>query len=158
MIQVPCPDVGREYGKYYGGVDMFDQYIERYRIGRRTYRYWQYIFYWLLNAALVNAYLIFTKASTTQRKKNYGQLDFRLAVAESLIGDFSCRRKNPGLPVAGLLPARPNHESVRMEGARGKTCRGHRRFFGKNSQTIYGCKICGIYLCKQCFVLYHAPN
>lgn len=159
IVVVPTPQHALEYAKYYKGIDYFDQLMERYNVGRRTYRNWQYIFYWLFQTALVNSFILFKATSQSQRKKNYGQIDFRLQVAMGLIGNYSNRCLKPNLSTNPASVNRRmdfiNHENTHMNVKRVRACRGHQRFENKSKRTIYGCLACGIFLCKSCHVKWH---
>lgn len=50
-----CPLAIPEYNKIMGGVDRFDQLRER----RRSVKWWHRIMYWLIELAIVNAYIMF---------------------------------------------------------------------------------------------------
>ena len=76
-VQVTIPQVAQEYGKYYKAIDFFDQLVKHYPMGRKSYRSWMCIFYWLMNTAVVNSYILLKDASTAACKKKYGQIDFR---------------------------------------------------------------------------------
>ena len=45
-----------DYNQYMGGVDVANQLRSSYELHRPTRRTWWPIFYWLLDASLVNAY------------------------------------------------------------------------------------------------------
>ncbi|XP_044766308.1 piggyBac transposable element-derived protein 3-like [Coccinella septempunctata] len=57
MIQVSQPKLITEYNKCMGGTDFMDQQISRYRISLRRKTWWWSIFTWLLDAAVVNAWI-----------------------------------------------------------------------------------------------------
>lgn len=42
------------YNNIMGGVDSFDQFRERYAIGRRSVKWWHRNFYFLIDLAIVN--------------------------------------------------------------------------------------------------------
>ena len=48
-----------------------------------------------------------------------------------------------------------NHESNRMPSSHGKVCKMHKRYFGKDQHTVYGCLLCNVHLCKVCHVKWH---
>ena len=64
-------------------------------MGHKSYRSWMYIFYWLMNAAIVNSYILFKDASTAPRQKKYGQIDFWHELAIGLINNYMGRQLNP---------------------------------------------------------------
>jgi hypothetical protein len=59
-LLVPIPTVIDEYNQHMGGVDQANQYREAYTTHRPTQRNWFSLFYYGLDTALNNAYIIFT--------------------------------------------------------------------------------------------------
>ena len=53
------PKVVRQYVNYMGGVDKFDQLINYYAVARRTYRWTQKTVFYMLQMALLNAYVLY---------------------------------------------------------------------------------------------------
>ncbi|KAH3734851.1 hypothetical protein DPMN_041301 [Dreissena polymorpha] len=35
------------------------------------------------------------------------------------------------------------------------TCKFHKTSVGHRSDTVYGCEVCNLHLCKECHVAYH---
>lgn len=58
--EVQCPLSIAEYNKYMGGVDHFDQLLERYNIAWKSRRWWLKLFYHFCDATIVNAYIMHT--------------------------------------------------------------------------------------------------
>ena len=63
------------------GVDVADQLMKSYAIDRRGYRWWLRIFTYYLNAALANAYSLYT----TQTKNQMSHLKFQSEIATNLM-------------------------------------------------------------------------
>lgn len=82
-IDVQCPKVVETYNKYMGGVDKFDQLKERYSIGRRSVKWWHRIFYFLLDLAIVNSYVLWKLQQPDKNKCD--QLTFRIKLSRQLI-------------------------------------------------------------------------
>ena len=158
-IRVSTPHAASMYHLYYKGTDFFDQLSERYDFSRRHYRSWMYLFNFILNSAIVNSYILFKETCVVQRKKKYGQFDFRHELAIALINNFSNRC--PVLQTQPLYigPDAPlvvvNHENTHMQYPRVRTCKGHKKFEGKSKKTAYGCKACNINLCQSCHPKWH---
>lgn len=92
-VNVSCPKAIKDYTAYMRGVDRFDQLKESYSVSRRSRKYWFRLFYFLLDAALVNAYVLFSVYNAGSRT-SMKHIDFNKHVAEHLIGNFSSRKKN----------------------------------------------------------------
>ncbi|GBP20810.1 PiggyBac transposable element-derived protein 4 [Eumeta japonica] len=87
---VGCPAVVKQYTKRMGGVDHFDHIKGTYSVGRRSRRWWLRIFYFLLDACITNAFILYSKNSNSTKLSN---LEFRIALARGLIGGFSSRKR-----------------------------------------------------------------
>jgi hypothetical protein len=56
--EIFCPKVVAEYNKIMGGVHRFDQLRERYVLGRRSVKWRHRIFYFLVDVAIVNSFVL----------------------------------------------------------------------------------------------------
>ncbi|KAL1466083.1 hypothetical protein MTO96_042962 [Rhipicephalus appendiculatus] len=56
-IDVTCPKAISDYNTWMNAVDKFDQKRNCYRTDRRSKKSWYRIFYFLLDAAIVNSFL-----------------------------------------------------------------------------------------------------
>ena len=80
-LDVPQPQLIRDYNKYMSGVDRSDQMIIKYNSLQKTDKYWKTIFYHLLDIARVNSFILF-RSHTGNRRVN--QLDFSLELIRQL--------------------------------------------------------------------------
>ena len=70
-----------DYNHHMGGVSVADQYLCYYGIAKKTRKWWKHIAFHLLDAAIVNAYIIFRHNT----RSSMGQLQFWLLhLAEKL--------------------------------------------------------------------------
>ena len=160
-VIVKQPVSAHIYSQHYGAVDLFDAAISAFQVGKPTKKVWKLILNWCLNAALVNAYVLYKTSSQRTRSgpKKYGPFEFRLECAKNLIGNFSSRKKrSAGAPVRNYAPTHL-HTMIKI-GRKGSTrkCRGHSKFqpnFRERKRTRYGCSVCNIPLCPDCFYLWH---
>jgi len=160
-VQVNQPHCAAQYSRFMGGVDRFDQQRSSYTVGRPAKKYWKYLLWFLVNSSIVNAWVLYMKTSTRNNRKKYEQIDFRLELAEALIAGYSCRQKSVQLPRFIGPMATENvayHENVHMGAKRVKRCYGHSTYYPdeKRKCTAYGCKQCGIHLCKLCHAKVHS--
>lgn len=152
------------YNKYYAGVDRFDQRRAKYRVGRFSRKSWKYLFHFYVNAAIVNAWVLYAETSTRQKPKGrYEQLQFRHELMKELIGGYAYQQSRAAIvkpPVFGpdAAPIVQSHANVHMQAHRVRRCVAHSRFTpnGRSiKQTAFGCRACGVHLCKECHPLFH---
>lgn len=79
-VGVACPKVVSEYNKYMGGVDRFDQKRNSYLSDRRSKKWWYRLFYYLMAASVVNAFIQYSHHTPTDYRW------FRLVLGRELVG------------------------------------------------------------------------
>ena len=82
-VPIPCPRIIQLYNEHVGGVDLSDMLVELYRIPSRARRWYFAIFCYLIDLAIVNAWLQYRRDNSSQTKV----LDlkhFRLDVSQGL--------------------------------------------------------------------------
>ena len=156
-----------DYNNHMGGVDLSDQMCAYYRIGRPAHKWWRYVFWFCLNLAITNSWLLFKSTVTREElKKAPTHLKYRLLLAEQLRNYYSASKIVRGRPTK-CLPSTAHvfdrigaHKLVKFDG-RSKKCRqcsvqGRRTARGYKKETQYKCKLCDIPLCKvHCFASFH---
>jgi hypothetical protein len=172
--EVQMPAVIHQYNTYMSGVDLADQLRQYYSAGRQSKKYWKYIFWFLMDVSICNAFV----ASKGQLADTNKQFFFRLALAKELISGFSSRiakrpattsedsfakKKSVKVPL-GIVLVKPGsllqHEGVTF-GSRKRSCawcqkKGYRTPKGRIRETVYGCSTCNIHLHRDaCFQRYH---
>lgn len=55
-IQVECPSVIHKYNKYIGGVDRFDENVDRFRVGLTGRKWWSPLFAFGIDATCQNVW------------------------------------------------------------------------------------------------------
>ncbi|XP_051171549.1 piggyBac transposable element-derived protein 4-like [Leptopilina boulardi] len=159
-IDVSCPLAVSSYNKIMGAVDKFDQLKERYSIGRRSRKWWHRIFYFLIDLAIVNSYIMY-KVKNGDSKKTH--LDFRVNLAKQLISNTTYRKRT-GRPSSFVGKKINLLQEVRKDQF-GKhvlqsiESRRRCRFCStkeKEIRTKYVCKTCDVPLCVEpCFQKFH---
>ena len=174
---VKMPVVIHQYNMYMSGVDLSDQLRQYYATGRQSKKYWKYIFWFLIDASICNAFV----ASKGQLSDTGKQFLFRLALAEQLISGFSSRYRQPTKRSAntcndslakkktvkaslGVVLVKPGsllqHEGVTFASSK-RACawcqkKNLRTPKGRIHETVYGCSTCDIHLHHgSCFQKYH---
>lgn len=159
VLNLTQPHAANEYNKYMNGVDRHDQLRMKYSVGRDSKKAWKYIFHFILNCAMVNAFIIFNNESQRRNsKKRFTHVDFRLELAQHLIAGFS-GRKRKSMENREVVHEPQNfagHESTHMGTKR--RCRVHMNR-KERKETVYGCKVCNAHLCKDgCHFAYHSAH
>lgn len=161
VVPVRQPHIVCAYNKYMGGVDLHDQLRAKYTVGRNGKKWWRYLFWFMLNCAIVNSYFIYQQVSSrVTKKKRYRHLDYQLELVRAFIGGYSKRKRSVGDQfVNHVLIEQENvtlHVNVHLPGRR-TTCKHHMRIHNKRKETVYGCAVCNIHLCKDgCHAMYHS--
>ncbi|KAL3242510.1 hypothetical protein MRX96_021077 [Rhipicephalus microplus] len=87
-MAVECPSVVKDYNTWMGGVDKFDQKRNAYPADRRSKRWWSRIFYFMLDAAVVNAFIQMSFIEPVV------YLQFRLILGRQLVAQNTFRRSS----------------------------------------------------------------
>lgn len=175
---VDIPSAIDDYNHYKGGVDIADQYREAYFTQQTSRRNWLPLFYWLLDTAIINAYLLACSTTASGRQKPpVTHTDFRLEIAFQLIDsstfdkprkraasnqrkkDHLCYSKSFG--VTEVPVCMPSHQIEKaLKRRECVNCRflyqQHDAKFssGRKRQrapiSSYACTLCGLYFCKDC--------
>ncbi|KAI4454281.1 piggybac transposable element-derived protein 4 [Holotrichia oblita] len=172
--QVHCPKAIEDYNKYMGGVDKFDQNMESYSISQKSRRWWLKIFYFLLDASIVNSYILYktTLKLSSKKQKPMTHLMFRKTLANELISDFCSRPKKGRRPEVLVTK---NKMYKKQNGTRiaitqlvnvgihlpvKGTCRRcaycSTKEVPKKSQIM--CKACKVNFCLECYAVFHEQN
>lgn len=148
-ITVPQPNVISHYNKCMGGVDLLDNNIANYRINIRGKKWYMPIIMWLLDVAMVNAWMIARKHGVT-----LDALSFRRACAQTLLKKYGCLPARPGPMRYSEKVAKTVREShndhLIISGQPKRRCA-----FCKTVKTPLACKKCEVPLHMHCFEGYH---
>ncbi|XP_066958302.1 uncharacterized protein [Macrobrachium rosenbergii] len=79
------PEVVICYNKTKGSVDAFDQMCARYSCSRKTKRWPLCVFYGMLNAAIINAWIIYNRMQKDRGQPEMERRIFMMKLAEDLI-------------------------------------------------------------------------
>ena len=165
---VQKPAVVDLYNRSMGGVDRVDQLREYYSVGRSCYKWYRYIFWYLIDVSICNAFVLCNYNRLSQGLGKVRQLKFRTSLAKQLIGGFS----TSGVSVAQSSKRRKiktfsleegnagQHFIDRIKG-RKRQCIQCKRVGTKTPkgypvESSFECVQLGVALCKEvCFVDYH---
>lgn len=152
MVTIEHPNLVNQYNQRMGGVDLFDNAMNNYRIRIRGKKWYWPLITNALDAAMVNAWKLHCFCCKYEKKRMMSQFEFRVEVCETLMVKSS-NYYHPGRLSAsgGQLAMR----SDRIDHFIGKLDNRHRcRQCG--GKTEYGCLKCQANLHPApCFLDYH---
>ena len=143
-LTVTCPMCVAQYNRYMGGVDHADQLRGSYHVRLKCMKNYKYIFCFLFDASITNAFILNSFDVTTGTPID--QKQFRLILAEKLIGQYKTR-KRAGRPRKRSCPP-PTSSS---------TCTTHLPSHSFSKRCVYCCQIRSpprrkesVWICKGC--------
>ena len=162
---VSCPTLLPDYQAYMRGVDRGDQLQTYYNVGRRSRKWWKRIFFYLLECAILNAYIL-DRFVHPQEHAQVGRskrdiLEFREDLVDQLIGNF-CSRQRVGRPLNAeldrLQPSLCHFPEFTKQRGRCVVCLAK----DMRHETRAKCGHCSVRLCcscvRNCFKLYHTKT
>ena len=161
QINIPKPII--LYNHSMGGVDLADQDASYYPVGRPSVRWWRCLCWWLMQTAMVNAFIIWKNSNLpAPTRRGHRHLDFRLEVLCSLCKGNSVRQRSAPEAVsqAGVTASNPlSHGIIRLPGLK-KNClvceKLKKTEKGYSMTTVWGCVVCCVHLCNGvCFAAFH---
>lgn len=162
--KVACPKAIADYTRSMGGVDKFNHLKSSYSSSRRSKKWWHRLFYFLLDASLVNSYILYVDNHNVARNSH---LEIRLRIARGLIGGFCSKKRK--LQSSWVARKKENRipQEIRTTNVgthmpeKGETYRRCKHCSTKTNQkrTKVLCSTCNVPLCAApCFMLFHQNN
>ena len=154
VLHVTCPQVIVDYNAHMGGVDLGDQY-RKYQVRMKSHKFYKYIFWFLFEICILNSYMLYQYYYPCIRK-NLSYLDYRVQLAQQLIGNY-CSRKRPGRPPSSHIPP---PKRITLPHFPAKTTKG-RCAYCKDGCTVWHCGQCDKHLCHtghhdtDCYLKHH---
>lgn len=164
IADVSIPTSVADYNTNMGGVDLADQLRASYQVGRASKRWWRYLFWFLVQTAMINSFLLLKSAFPNAKRGSVAQkhLTFRLSVMRSLLqrSSVSTIRRQPDTPAVTLPSADVTHTCSRLDGRKKRCfqCAADKKKTpkGRTPETVYGCSKCAVHLCEgRCFSKFH---
>jgi hypothetical protein len=150
---VPCPSSFANYNKHMGGVDLADQRRKYFTLARKSSKWWKYLFSFILDTAVNNAYIMYLTSNYPQQKQKVQLYDFKLKIIEELATEIMSQKRKRA-PVE-VIPADHTHKRQKINGRKRTcyTCRknGMKTNAGYQVESSWECSLCKVCLCKKCF-------
>lgn len=159
-ILKPCTIV--QYNKNMGGVDLADQYTATYCFLRKSLKWWRKLFFWGLEASIVNAFILYKASTVNSNNKKISHKQFREELLLGLVGDLRVTTKT-GRPSSSDKEQRLDgtlHIITLHPQRKHKDCTvcSNRNIPGGRRETTYICETCdrkpGLHV-GECFKRYH---
>lgn len=160
----PCPISIIEYNNNMNSVDKFGQLLALYKLDRRSKKWWHRIFFYFLDAAVVNSYLLYKALQKSIKLK-----EFKIQCVQGLLAARLVERKRASTSQSPLQikKSKPTVSvEIRRKESSHQPQRGTRRRCAlcttkaKEALTDWVCSVCQVPLClgksKECFQKYHA--
>lgn len=162
---VQCPTTFSNYNKFMGKVDLADQNRKYYSISKKSVKWWFYVFWFLMDIAMHNAYNLFIMTNNPSTKKKMNFLEFKLQVIEGLSKNVSSRKRKGKFNDRTVPINAENvelHKKMKIAGRKRicQQCRRHNRKTASNRyvESSWECTFCNVCLCANCFGPYHEEN
>ena len=117
-MNIEKPRASDVYTAHMGGVDRADQLRSFYCSGWQSKKWYRYIFWFLFNVSVCNAFVLESEHIGSKRESVY----FKLDLTQQLIDGFSQqkrKRRSNEVPPNHAVP-QDQHVSVRIEGRKRK--------------------------------------
>lgn len=99
-IQVPRPDIIKEYNTNMGGVDLHDMLVSLYRINIGVRRFYLRIFWNIVDMCIVNSWLLYRRHMSQMGKKYKTLVVFRSEIAQGLMNAGKTEPRKRGRPLS----------------------------------------------------------
>ena len=157
-----------DYNQGMGGVDLSDQMASHYHTPRKCIKWYQNLFFHLVDTALVNAYLVYRCLGGPER-----QLGFRQELINQLLlvpnprptrtpppqrqrRDTPPQRRRAGAATLPLPLAPAGHHLLETPNGKYRRCRWCKLRNDRRKESRFQCMECDVGLCPgKCFYEYH---
>lgn len=165
VVAVPCPTALTDYNANMNNVDKFDQLLASYKIDRQSNKWWHRIFFYFLDASVVNAFCLYKLLNLPKLSSK----DFRRNISNGLVANKIIARKRSQDEYQTTEIKKHKRivpETIRLtssdhqpERSTRKRC-AHCSTKKEQVRTNWICTICQVPLClgkeKTCFQQYHS--
>ncbi|KAL8598379.1 hypothetical protein ACOMHN_032656 [Nucella lapillus] len=119
----PKPVAIQQYTDHFNAVDKNDQMRSYYGIANKARKFWKYIFWFIVDVSMINAFVLYKEARGGPRPKPMTHLEFHLEVARELVRNYTSRKRQASFPASSPLAPkepRPRHEISNIKTKHGK--------------------------------------
>ena len=161
VVQIQKPTVIVDYTAKMGAVDRADHLCTSYNFARKSVKWWRKSFFWLLEVACVNSFILYNINRQQQNLTAVPHITFRRHIIEQLVGNVRAPVRRRGRPSNTDKIVRLNgqlHIIAHMDKDKDCAVCSDRKTPGGRRRTNYHCKTCprhpGLHP-NTCFEKYH---
>lgn len=154
-----------DYNNYMLGVDKLDQFTSYYSFLHKSVKWWRKVFFWVLEVATVNAYIIYKELAMTNGERPMSHISFRRRLITTLSERIRTvvPRARPGPRSADSAERLRPVPHFPQRGTKRRDCVvcSRREEGGTRHLTQYMCGTCSEKpsLCpSDCFQVYHTQR
>ena len=157
-MKIQCPKSIVEYTRRMGGVDRFDRQRAMYSVSRKSKKWWLRIFYFILDAAVVNAFNLYAAVHPYPSPQ---LLQFRVQLFRGLVRGFCSRQRRSSLQGMSFMRYRFTGKSRRkLMGVPEDIRLQPSNHFPEKTDSYHRCRLCSSrknnkrsrIMCAQCKV------
>ena len=160
------PLVVQDYNLNMLGVDKLDQLMSYYSFLHKTVKWWRKVFFWILEVAVINAYIIYKDLAVQRGERPKSQLAFRRQLITSLsepIRSSAVSRRRSGTRLHDNVERLRPTQHFLQKGTKRRDCMvcSDREEGGTRHLTLFFCGSCSEQpaLCpSECFERYHTQR
>ena len=135
-----------DYTSKMEAVDRADHSCTSYNFSRKTLKWWRKMFFWLLEIAMVNSYILCNIVQSRKGSKKFTHQQYRKALIMQLVGDVRQMERKRGRPSSLDTTERFSNKQhfIGQNLEKPKDCAvcSNRKIKGERSKTSYFCKTC----------------
>ena len=159
----PCPTSIRDYNANMNAVDKFDQLMSSYKLDRRSRKWWHRIFFYFLDAAVINSYILNKQLNNNMPLKEFKGKCAEGFVVRTMVDGNTLTSSKPPIQISNSKPSvsvevrrtSSSHLPERSTRRRCALCSTKK----DEVRTSWACTVCKVPLCmgkKLCFNKYHS--
>ena len=150
-IEVEQPHSIQMCNKYMGGVDRFDQNVNKLRIGIRMKKWWWPLYSWMLNVSVQNAWQVYRDISQNQQLEKLDMLQFTRRIVQYYLATQTLKKKiRSDNSIQGFFG-----NKMRREESPNCVCQEANSLCSLPKKVQRICQKCNAELHVDCFVPFH---
>ena len=158
-VDIQCPEAVQLYNFFMAGVDKNDQLRWYYAVRTKSNKNYKYIFWFLFDVAIVNAFILYQRVPTVGKKLTLKE--FHVELAKQMIGTYNSRKYH-GRPTTREAQSSAGHRRMKLPHYPTRATQGRYWYCSStHGTTTWYCSECQLRLChtgdaeSDCFLKHH---